>query len=375
MQLHQNGILCQIMYKKRYKKKIHIRASNSRKKYVSHSRRTFVCLFLRLFSVLLAALFLLCLLFFGVIGIICLGPSPAARNLFVNTVTQTSAAGFLARIYLSADEIESITTQNDIGSSQAVTNTSAVRITKKTTASDSAGTASSDTASGITVTDITGTSYHGKLMCIDDPARVSFYTIDTFSTSGTGKQLSEMISETGSIAGMNAGGFYDPNGKGHGGMPLGAVIQNGTLISNYESEYKTLIGFDASHKLIIGNMSAADAIGMGMQNGITFGPALVINGQRIPYPDNAGGLNPRSAIGQKSNGAILLLVIDGRQPGSLGASFKDLCDIMLQYGAVNAANLDGGSSSILYYQGQQLNASSSLIGLRPLPTAVLVSAE
>ena len=184
-----------------------------------------------------------------------------------------------------------------------------------------------------------------------------------------------MISETGSIAGMNAGGFYDPNGKGHGGMPLGAVIQNGTLISNYESEYKTLIGFDASHKLIIGNMSAADAIGMGMQNGITFGPALVINGQRIPYPDNAGGLNPRSAIGQKSNGAILLLVIDGRQPGSLGASFKDLCDIMLQYGAVNAANLDGGSSSILYYQGQQLNASSSLIGLRPLPTAVLVSAE
>ena len=376
MQQHQNRILYQPMYKKRRKKRIHNQASVNKRSYSSNFERTLVRLFLHFFSMLMATLFLLCFLFFGVIGILCLGPSTAARDLFVNTVTQTSAAGFLARLYLSDDEIKAITTQNDLGLSQAVTNTSAVRITDKSTSS--AGAASSDTADtadGITVTDITGTSYHGKLMCIDDPARVSFYTIDTFSTSGTGKQLSEMISETGSVAGMNAGGFYDPDGKGHGGMPLGAVIQNGVLISNYESKYKTLIGFDAAHKLIIGNMSAADAIGMGMQNGITFGPSLVINGQRIPYPDNAGGLNPRSAIGQKSNGAILLLVIDGRQPGSLGASFKDLCDIMLQYGAVNAANLDGGSSSILYYQGQQLNSSASLIGLRPLPTAILVSAK
>ncbi|MBP7347473.1 MAG: phosphodiester glycosidase family protein [Butyrivibrio sp.] len=370
MQLHRNRILQQTMHKKRYKKPIPNHTANRGTRHASYFRCTCASLFLRFFSVLAALLFLTCVIFFGAIGIICLGPSAAARDLFVNTLTQTSAAGFLAHIYLSDDEIEAITEQNNIGTSQAVTNTSAVRIVKET--ADSAATASSDSANGITVTDVAGASYHGKLMCVDDPARVSFYTIDTFSTSATGKQLSEMISETGSAAGMNAGGFYDPDGRGHGAMPLGAVIKNGVLISNYESEYKTLIGFDASHKLIIGNMSPADAISMGMQNGITFGPALVINGQRVPYPDNAGGLNPRSAIGQKSNGAILLLVIDGRQPGSLGASFKDLCDIMLQYGAVNAANLDGGSSSILYYQGQQLNHSASLIGLRPIPSAILV---
>ena len=70
------------------------------------------------------------------------------------------------------------------------------------------------------------------------------------------------------------------------------------------------------------------------------------------------GLNPRTAIGQRSDGSILLFVTDGRgKSGHLGASSGDLIAVMQEYGAVNAANLDGGSSSCMYYNGEYLKSS------------------
>jgi exopolysaccharide biosynthesis protein len=45
---------------------------------------------------------------------------------------------------------------------------------------------------------------------------------------------------------------------------------------------------------------------------------------------------------------------------------------MVKYGAVNAGNLDGGSSSRLFYNGEQLNKSSSLLGMRPVPNDIIV---
>ena len=64
------------------------------------------------------------------------------------------------------------------------------------------------------------------------------------------------------------------------------------------------------------------------------------------------GANPRTAIGQRADGAILLLVTDGRgASGHLGATASDLISVMQEYGAVNAANLDGGSSSTMVYNG------------------------
>jgi exopolysaccharide biosynthesis protein len=85
-----------------------------------------------------------------------------------------------------------------------------------------------------------------------------------------------------------------------------------------------------------------------------------------------GGLNPRTAIGQRADGAVLLLIIDGRQTHSLGASMNDLINEMLDFGAVNAANLDGGGSTVLYYDGAVQNKISSIYGARGIPTAILV---
>jgi exopolysaccharide biosynthesis protein len=70
-----------------------------------------------------------------------------------------------------------------------------------------------------------------------------------------------------------------------------------------------------------------------------------------------------------------MLVVNGRQIGSLGATYGDLAEIFLSYGAVNACNLDGGSSSMMWYDGNYVNNSASVIGIRPIPTAFLVLKE
>ena len=105
---------------------------------------------------------------------------------------------------------------------------------------------------------------------------------------------------------------------------------------------------------------------------MSFGPLLIVNGQSVNVTGTGGGLNPRTAIGQTADGRVLLLVIDGRQTTSLGATFKDIIEIMFEYGAVNAANLDGGSSTLMMFDGEILNSSASLYGPRQLPTAFLV---
>ena len=110
-----------------------------------------------------------------------------------------------------------------------------------------------------------------------------------------------------------------------------------------------------------------------VQYACSFGPTLIVNGEPVEGSQiSSSGVNPRTAIGQRADGAMLLLVVDGRQISSLGATFEDLISIMLEHGAVNAANLDGGSSSVMIYNGEVLNVCASVKGARPLPTAILV---
>ena len=111
---------------------------------------------------------------------------------------------------------------------------------------------------------------------------------------------------------------------------------------------------------------------MGLKGWVTFGPVLIHNGVPMDISKIPSGLNPRTAIGQRKDGCILMLVIDGRQVHSYGATYRDVQDVMLEYGAVNALNLDGGSSTTMWYNGAYVNSCSSANGIaRPLPDAFL----
>jgi hypothetical protein len=88
--------------------------------------------------------------------------------------------------------------------------------------------------------------------------------------------------------------------------------------------------------------------------------------------DGGWGIAPRTAIGQRKTGEVLFLVIDGRTIDSIGATLKDIQDILLQYGAYNASNLDGGSSTTMYFNGKVINKPSDKLGERTVPTAFIV---
>ncbi|MCR5486076.1 MAG: phosphodiester glycosidase family protein [Lachnospiraceae bacterium] len=322
---------------------------------------------------------------FGLITVLCYGPSEAVRDRFVNTVMETSALKFIPDIYFSKSQTAEILARGQVRVPTAVTDVTGIEIAaNKKKAEPEAAEAESEeipeeepeddafaVEDGIRIEEIRTATYRGKMVIVEDPSRVSIHMIPGFAEGGVGQKVVDMAESTESIIGMNAGGFYDPEGHGKGGLPLGPVIREGQLVSNHPSNYRTIIGFDQEHRLIVGDMSADAAISAGVWEGIAFGPALVINGDRVPT-GSSGGVNPRSAIGQRGDGAVLMLVIDGRQPASLGATVSDLEDVMLEYGAVNAANLDGGSSSVLYYKGELINSPSSVVGIRPVPDAILV---
>ena len=172
---------------------------------------------------------------------------------------------------------------------------------------------------------------------------------------------------------MNGGGFYDPDWNSNGALPHGTVIKDGKIVSSYDDAKMGggFIGFDKEDKLVLGRMTDREALNKGLRDAIEFGPYLIVNGKRSFVKGNGGwGIAPRSAIGQRQDGIVLFLVINGRLTSSIGADMVDLCDIMENYGAYNAANLDGGSSSELVIKNKIINTpvAGGKNGLRDMAT-------
>lgn len=315
------------------------------------------------------ALFVIVLGLLGVIYILEFGPSNTARNLFVNSAMESSAGKFMATMFLSDEKIAQIRKDNSVVASDDITDTSLINI----------GTNETDTADGddndedgIQIIDISNDTYKGKMMIIKDPSRVTVGISGQYGASYSGKTVMDMAMNYDAVAAVNGGGFEDNNGVGNGGTPIGLVISDGELKYGSAGSSYEVIGFDNNNNLVVGKMTASEALSRGVRDALSFGPILIVNGQASQVNGSGSGLNPRTAIGQRADGAILLLVIDGRQVNSLGASYADVINVMLEYGAVNAANLDGGSSSLMYYKGEYINSCASLYGPRNMPTSIIV---
>ncbi len=302
----------------------------------------------------------------GVITVIMYGPSPTARDLLVTSVLETSALKFIATMYFDQAEIDTILANNSVQVSDAVTDTDLIQFTPEEVPAG---------VEPLVIETVSGGTFNGKMMIVQDPSRVMVGTsADTF-TGEAGMTVQEIIQRHGGVGGTNAGGFSDPGGVGNGGTPLGIVMSGGELLWGGRSTPYELIGIDNDNKLVVGTMTPDEAISRGIRDAVSFGPALIVNGEMMEITGSGGGLNPRTAIGQRADGAMLLLVCDGRQANSIGASMSDVAEVMAQYGAVNAANLDGGSSTIMYYEDELINVSSSLYGPRDIPTSIVVLPE
>ncbi len=89
--------------------------------------------------------------------------------------------------------------------------------------------------------------------------------------------------------------------------------------------------------------------------------------------DFALARHPRTAIARLRDGRILLITVDGRQPGvSAGMTLPELAEMLLEYGAADAMNLDGGGSTTMILRGQAVNKPSDPTGERPVSDALLI---
>lgn len=314
----------------------------------------------RFFAVLGTVVLCLLIIATSFCAVLCLGPSPTARNMFVTTVMETSALKFIPSLFLSKDEVEDIISGNSVAEFEESTDSS-VEFTDSEVSKDT-----------IEVIDIAGPSYAGKMMIVHDPSRVKVASLNSFSNEIDGKTIVRFAKENNAIAAVNGGAFSDENGFGSGGLPLGIVIRDGKLICGGPGTTASIVAFDKDNHLIVGKMSAQEALDRGVRDALSFGPAFIVNGEPAEVSGTSGGVNPRTVIGQRADGAVLIMVIDGRQAHSLGATYKDCIDVMLKYGAINAGNLDGGTSTSMYYNGEIINSCASLYGPRYIPTAYIV---
>lgn len=337
-----------------------------------------VRILLKITCILLETVLLVTVALYGVMYTLAKGPSPTATKLFVRSVRETSAVGFLANLFFTDEEIALMEKVEQMDEYQDM-DPGLIEIPTPTQpdATDPAGPKPDDwglvdeDGDGIIIEPIKGEGFSGFMMVVLDPSRVIMATNpEDFGVRGY--TVAQMAEKYDAVAGINAGGFYDPGGNGNGSIPDTMVFSGGKVYYSSLGSANGFVGFDSSHIMHVGIFSASEAQQRGIQSGVGFGPVLISNG--VPRSENslASGVNPRTGIGQRSDGAILMLVIDGRQVTSLGATYYDMVQIFLSYGAVNAINLDGGSSSMMYFQGEYINHCASVVGIRPIPTAFLV---
>ena len=339
----------------------------------------------RTLLVILLTVLMILVLALGACAVLAWGPSAEWQRRFVATFDETSAMKFVPRMYLSNATIDAILnpapesgtaaapdTFVELAFEDGTTAPAAVDTPAQTATVDPAQT-QTESGEWLEIVDLKGSSYKGKLMIIRDPSKVIVGTLDAYGAAYQGMYLYEFIEKYDAIGGTNAGGFYDPNGGGNGGTPDGLVIRNGQIAwGSPGGWYINVIGFDANNVLHVGDMSGQQALNLGLTSAVSFSPGPVLVRDGVKQTNLGGGMNPRTCIGQRADGTILLMVIEGRKPDSLGATYDDIAQLMYDYGAVNAANLDGGSSSQMYYNGEQITRGSNLIGMRRMADAILV---
>jgi len=327
------------------------------------------------------------------------GPSDHFRQIFITSLMESSAGPIAARMVLTDDQINEILANNTTIEFDQITDPALVSVMREEAEAAAAAAAQAGIdaetnldpdGDGIEIHEISGPMYHGMMMIVYDPSRVICATIDNYTHSGAGMTLQQLIEKYGAVAGINGGQYEDESGLGIGGWPVGVVMSQGVLRADNADEfyeagtdengdliYETrtalpTVGFTQDDILVVGTFGGGYAESIGLRDAVSFGPALIVNGVAANYSGVGGGLNPRTAIGQRADGAVLMLCIEGRRSTSMGATMADLIDIMVEYGAVNAFNLDGGMSSSMVYNGEEIVDNANIRGDRAIPTAWVV---
>ncbi|WJH35764.1 phosphodiester glycosidase family protein [Paenibacillus sp. CC-CFT747] len=223
----------------------------------------------------------------------------------------------------------------------------------------------------IRVEDISKPFFKGKMMWVYDPKSIRMVVT---AKAPMGERITEMVKRTGAVAGVNAGGFDDPDGLGNGFAPIGMIMSDSEIMYADVKGKQPIVGFTDEGKLVVGNYTLDDLRELKVKEAASFYPRVILDGKPLITNGNgSSGRDPRTAVGQKADGTVIFIVIDGRQPThSLGATLKEVQDLFLEQGVVNAGFLDGGASAEMVVDGELITKPSSRYGERRLPSAFLI---
>ena len=331
------------------------------------------------FSVVLGILACLIL----VMNLIFNGPSPSARDRLTMSLRESSGMKWCPALFLGEEMVAEIEKASNFELPDELSDSSKVNIDLNSSISGSDRWA--EATDGILLDYVSGDTYNAYVMMIRDPSRVYLATSsDNFSMDIPGTRITDQIETEKAVAAINAGAFWDNATASSqvGSVPEGLVISEGTVRwTSGSAPEEGFVGFNKDNILVVAqSMTAQRAMELGIRDGCCFGPVLIMNGEiNMDAYNSNSGLNPRTALGQCADGTVILLCIDGRQLGSMGGTYADIIDIMVEYGVVNACNLDGGSSTVMmqrdYNTGEvKMINSYSLLQEKPrrMPTFYMV---
>ncbi|WP_243425639.1 phosphodiester glycosidase family protein [Clostridium paridis] len=296
------------------------------------------------------------------------GPFNNAKKIYVGSAMNTLSHQYLATAFLSQDKINEILSSSDDSTDNMPANASVVNVNKK--ADDS-----------IERYDFEGKRFKGYMLVINDPHRVK--VAYTGSLNKQGETTSQMAEKNDAVAAINGGAFIDQSStvssSGNGGTPTGLIMSDGKIIFSdlkSNSTKSVCMAITEDGTLLAGEYSINDLKNKHTVEALSFGPVLVSGGKAIPLSGkNASqGMAPRTAIGQRADGSIVMVVTDGRSIlDGMGATMNELQKIMLNEGkCVTAINLDGGKSATMYLNGEIINTLSNGLGERSIVSSIIV---
>lgn len=296
--------------------------------------------------------------------VILYGPFKNAKKTYVGAAMTSFKHQKLATMFLSDEKIKEILKMELDSDGPTQVNESEVKLPQK----------HDNTIERI---DFSNVKYKGYLLIIKDPTRVKVGYTSKLGVEG--ETTSQIANNFGAIAAINGGAFTDASSTakwtGNGGTPTGVIISEGKVVhSDISNGGETeCMAITKDGKMLVGKYTLKELKSKSVSEAVSFYPVLVKDGKKTTAA-NDWGVAPRTAIGQRAvDGAILLMVIDGRSVlRGMGASIRELQELMLKYGAVSAINLDGGKSSTMYLNGEIINNPSDSLGERSIPSAIIV---
>lgn len=325
----------------------------------------------------------------GTVGIILVlfllyGPYSGFRNWLVTTAMTTMTHQYLATMFYEDDVIAYIMDNNKVIESGESTDADAITIGASTNTTtykneyERAILERDPNNNDYKIIEINEKDYDGYLAVVYEPSRIKAVATENIGKSG--QYLTKMAKNNNALIAINGGGFDDPNFNSTGGSPLGVTMVDGKFVT--QKSYGGsggIIGFTEDDKLVLCKSSVSEAKKQGIRDCVTFGPFLIVNGKASGVLGNGGwGDAPRTAIAQRQDGIVLFLVLNGRTVSKKGADMDDLIKILQKYDAYNAANLDGGTSSVLVVGDTIVNDPIDSTGAhktRPIATGFILKPD